>query len=188
MKPATKTRHALLASLLAGSTLVSTGCSSGGFPLASMNPFAKSAPTQVWTGIDRVDRCRQPTVPRINSTRWAPPPRVLGARPPMQWPVSSRAKSSRMKVRPTDPLSLSNTPSKSVGPEVFVANGQLWESTGDFGKAMESYTKALESAAKQRAGVDQHRSIAFPQREFQASDRVFSTSDFAESARCSTAQ
>jgi Tfp pilus assembly protein PilF len=44
----------------------------------------------------------------------------------------------------TDPLSLSNKP-KSVGPEVFVANGQLWESTGDYGKAMESYTKALEN-------------------------------------------
>ena len=31
-----------------------------------------------------------------------------------------------------------------VGPETFVANGQLWESTGDIDKAMESYTKALE--------------------------------------------
>ena len=44
----------------------------------------------------------------------------------------------------TDPLSLNNKPEK-VGAEVFVANGQLWESTGDLGKAMESYTKALES-------------------------------------------
>lgn len=44
----------------------------------------------------------------------------------------------------TDPLSLANKPAK-VGPEVFVANGQLWESTGELGKAMESYTKALES-------------------------------------------
>jgi Tfp pilus assembly protein PilF len=48
------------------------------------------------------------------------------------------------KISSTDPLSLGNRP-KKVGPEIFVANGQLWESTGDHGKAMESYTKALES-------------------------------------------
>ena len=44
----------------------------------------------------------------------------------------------------TDPLRLDNMPT-SIGPEVYVANGQLWESTGDFGKAMESYAKALGS-------------------------------------------
>ncbi len=43
-----------------------------------------------------------------------------------------------------DPLSLSNSP-KAVSPEVFVANGQLWETTGNLDKAMEQYVKALEA-------------------------------------------
>ena len=46
----------------------------------------------------------------------------------------------------SDPLSLSNKPAR-VGPEVYVANGRLWESTGDNTKAMESYSKALQSEA-----------------------------------------
>ena len=42
----------------------------------------------------------------------------------------------------TDPTSLAHK--AEVTPEVFVANGRLWESTGNFEKAMESYAKALE--------------------------------------------
>lgn len=42
-------------------------------------------------------------------------------------------------------------------PEVFVANGRLWESTGNFEKAMESYAKALE---KQPNDPDALASIA----------------------------
>ena len=41
-----------------------------------------------------------------------------------------------------DPLRLDRK--TEVGPEVYVANGRLWESTGNRQKAMESYTKALE--------------------------------------------
>ena len=47
----------------------------------------------------------------------------------------------------SDPLRLDNKPDQ-VDPEVFVANGQLWESTGDQAKAMESYTRALEGNPK----------------------------------------
>ncbi len=32
----------------------------------------------------------------------------------------------------------------SVGPEVWVANGQLNETKGDYAKALDNYTKALE--------------------------------------------
>ena len=42
-----------------------------------------------------------------------------------------------------DPTSLANMPS-SVGPEVWVANGQLNETKGDYTKALDNYTKALE--------------------------------------------
>lgn len=44
-----------------------------------------------------------------------------------------------------DPLALDNSPEK-LEPDVFVANGQLWESTGNLTKAMESYQKALSTS------------------------------------------
>lgn len=46
-----------------------------------------------------------------------------------------------------DPTSLANIP-KTLGPELYVANGQLYESRGDHTKALENYTKALESEPK----------------------------------------
>ena len=41
-----------------------------------------------------------------------------------------------------DPTSLANMPDK-LGPEIWVTNGQLYESQGKYAKAMENYTKAL---------------------------------------------
>lgn len=44
-----------------------------------------------------------------------------------------------------DPTSLANMPSpNSLGPEIWVTNGQLYESQGNFTKALDNYTKALE--------------------------------------------
>jgi Tfp pilus assembly protein PilF len=51
-------------------------------------------------------------------------------------PFSTAAKSD-------DPTSLSNMPT-SLGPEVWVANGQLAETQGNYTKALDNYTKALE--------------------------------------------
>lgn len=42
-----------------------------------------------------------------------------------------------------DPTRLSSP--ASVSPEVFVAQGALWETSGDFTKAMDSYTRALQT-------------------------------------------
>lgn len=144
VKPATKTRHALMASLLAGTTLVSTGCSSRGFSLASVNPFGKSTPTQSGPGLtESIASTTEGTKNQLSS---------VGNTAKSAWGKTTDAVAGVFKGNAvvddsstTDPLSLSNKP-KNVGPEVFVANGQLWESTGDFGKAMESYTKALESS------------------------------------------
>lgn len=41
-----------------------------------------------------------------------------------------------------DPTSLANMPEK-LGPEIWVTNGQLYESQGKYAKALENYTKAL---------------------------------------------
>lgn len=43
----------------------------------------------------------------------------------------------------SDPTSLANMPT-NLGPEIWVTNGQLFESQGQFAKALDNYTKALE--------------------------------------------
>ncbi len=141
--------------MIAGTTLVlSTGCSTGGMSLASMNPFAKSA-TTISDSTNTEPSVGSKITGSIAST-------AQGARNQFAT-VGTTAKSAAGKTKATftgfftksetnttsdidktDPLSLENKPT-SIGPEVFVANGQLWESTGNFPKAMESYTKALES-------------------------------------------
>lgn len=150
MKPTLQARKALLVSILAGSAVASTGCSSSGFTVASLNPFAKASPVS------------QPTPEKPGITESI----ASTATPAIGTPaksVSTSAKdffgkttgavtsvfkrdteniASANSVDKSDPLRLDNKPDK-VDPQVFVANGQLWESTGDFGKAMESYTKAL---------------------------------------------
>ncbi|MGI9470338.1 MAG: tetratricopeptide repeat protein [Rubripirellula sp.] len=138
MKPATKLRRALLATCVAGATLASTGCSSGGFSMASVNPFSKPTPNLNATpGI--TDSIASSTKSIGGSAKNA-----LTKTTDAFAGVFRRDDSLPTAETATDPLSLSNRPAK-VGPEVFVANGQLWESTGELGKAMESYTKALES-------------------------------------------
>ncbi len=147
VKTSTKARRAMLASLIAATTVMSTGCSSGGFSLASMNPFSKSNPAVTQPGP------AEKTTETIASTTNGARNQIttLGTTAKSALGKTTNAVASVFQRDPladegeaTDPLSLSHKP-KNIGPEVFVANGQLWESTGDFNKAMESYSKALEN-------------------------------------------
>lgn len=52
----------------------------------------------------------------------------------------------------SDPTSLSNMPS-NLGPEIWVTNGQLYESQGNFAKALDNYTKALELEPNNQAAL-----------------------------------
>ncbi|KAA5544704.1 tetratricopeptide repeat protein [Roseiconus nitratireducens] len=61
----------------------------------------------------------------------------------------------------TDPVSLAHK--AEVSPEVFVANGRLWESTGNFEKAMESYAKALEKRPNDPAALSNIARLHFRQ-------------------------
>jgi tetratricopeptide (TPR) repeat protein len=141
VKPMTTARQALLATVLASTTLVSTGCSSGGFTLASMNPFSKPTPL---AGTDsKPGKGLTESIASTTSTVGQTAKTALGKTTSAVAAVFKRNKDADNGAS-TDPLSLTSGP-KKVGPEVFVANGQLWESTGDHGKAMESYIKALES-------------------------------------------
>ncbi len=155
MKPAInqasiKARHAILASILAGTTVVSTGCSSGGFPMARMNPFARSAAADTGTSPTVRESIASTTTGAGNQVKAV----AVGTKNAVGRTATAMTSVFRRKADETaetldenDPLRLDNRPDK-VDPEVFVANGQLWESTGDLSKAMESYTKALESSPK----------------------------------------
>ncbi|MEM6469331.1 MAG: tetratricopeptide repeat protein [Planctomycetota bacterium] len=101
-----------------------TGCSSAGAKLASLNPFSKAEPSTLAT-------------PGSNSTT-----KVAG------WTSGEKRV---VAADETDPTSLAHN--AEVTAEVFCANGRLWESTGNFEKAMESYAKALEKEPNDPAAL-----------------------------------
>ncbi|MEM8667402.1 MAG: tetratricopeptide repeat protein [Planctomycetota bacterium] len=148
VKPANHVRRILLASLIAGTGTLSTGCTTSGFSMASLNPFSKSVATPgpgvQTTFTDSIANKTQGASNQVKS---------VGMTAESAWSKTKNAvagvfspKESAEGVAENDPLSLANMPT-NIGPEVYVAQGQLWESTGDFTKAMESYAKALENEA-----------------------------------------
>jgi tetratricopeptide (TPR) repeat protein len=134
---------ALAVSFFVGCVGSTTGCSSGvGTKMASLNPFSKS---QTNSGSSS------------GESSWLSGPKNVGssiaggakdAATKSQQTVAGwfgggdDSKKSIAKGDDTDPTSLAHK--GEVNAEVFVANGRLWESTGNFEKAMQSYAKALE--------------------------------------------
>jgi Flp pilus assembly protein TadD len=168
VKPATKARQAFLLALLAGSTIGLTGCSSGGFPLASMNPFSRStATTEAGPGA-KVANSFVSTSKNVGTASKNAVSKTTSAIAG----VFGRTPKEKVEVDPTDPLSLSNIPDK-VDPEVFVANGQLWESTGDLTKAMESYTKALEKSPNHGPALTSIARLHFRQGKYPEAVKYF---------------
>lgn len=83
-----------------------------------------------------------------------------------------------------DPLSLSNRPDR-VNAEVYIANGQLWESTGDFAKAMESYTRALESQPNHTPALASIARLHFRQQNYGEAAKFFQTAASTNPAEAS---
>ncbi|QDT01684.1 photosystem I assembly protein Ycf3 [Rubripirellula lacrimiformis] len=111
--------------------------------MASMNPFAKSTPAGAPpTATDSIASGSTNQVKAVTVSAKNAIGKTAGAVAGVFRRDKGDDKAPELDA--DDPLRLDNKPDK-VDPEVFVANGQLWESTGDFNKAMESYTKALES-------------------------------------------
>ncbi|EKJ99952.1 O-linked GlcNAc transferase [Rhodopirellula baltica SH28] len=143
-----KTRPAkreLVFSLVVGGclTLTSTGCATRSMSLASMNPFASKStatvsepnkgPSFIASAGDSVGKAAG-GVGTATKNAWG---KTTGT-------VAGWFNRGSSDVN-SDPLSLENEPGQ-LEPDVLVANGQLWESTGNLTKAMESYSKALEDA------------------------------------------
>ena len=144
----TKIRRVLYTGLVVGTTIASTGCTSGGFSLSSANPFSKQeAPVEKASGIsEAIASSAKGTKSQLAS---------FGGNAKKAFSKTTNAVTGVFRFGGddavaeeviSDPLSLSNKPAR-VDPEVYVANGRLWESTGDNTKAMESYGKALQSEA-----------------------------------------
>lgn len=148
MKLSTQARHVLLATALASPLFVfSTGCTGSGTPLASMNPFSSATPASgSQVGSEPAESIAAKASGTGNQFR------TLSTTAKSAYGKTKGAVAKLFGKEPApenagtadDPLRLDNQPN-SIGPEVFVANGQLWESTGNFTKAMESYTSALQS-------------------------------------------
>ena len=172
VKPATKARRVLLTTIIAGSTVLMTGCSSGGFSLASMNPFSKPSPSLGGPNPDLT----QAIASAESSTN---PLARMGAATKNAMGKTTSAVTGMFSGKPdqdsiaqSDPLSLGNKP-KAVDPAVFVANGQLWESSGDMNKAMESYTTALEQKPKDSPALISIARLHFRQNKFKEAADAF---------------
>lgn len=147
-------RRQLLATLLIGGavSLTSTGCAGRSMSLASMNPFQgtpdaaletespnrlASATSKVKSGTDKVASTTSKAASGAMSTSKNFVAKTSST-------IGSWFGREGEKADPEDPLAL-DSDSEQLQPDVFVANGQLWESTGNLTKAMESYAQALES-------------------------------------------
>ncbi|WP_372897333.1 tetratricopeptide repeat protein [Stieleria sp.] len=163
---------ALVASLVIGCAATTTGCSSSlGTRVASLNPFSS---TPASSSVEE------------SGSSWLSGPKTVGTS------LASGAKGAASKSRTTvaswfgrsdksdrdvtegdatDPTSL--THKAEVTPEVFVANGRLWESTGNYEKAMESYAKALEKRPNDAAALANIARLHFRQENHQKAAEYF---------------
>ncbi len=128
-------RRALLATFLMGSmVLTATGCTnSSGSRFASMNPFSKPKPTLSQPKPGVTESIAQGTKTMWKRSGEAVSGMFAGDK------TTDKEGDSKSDV---DPLRLDHK--SELSPEVLVANGRLWESTGNLQKAMENYTMALE--------------------------------------------
>ncbi len=127
-------RRRVLALLAAGILTTPVGCASRNLSVASLNPFAKSTPT---------------------ATTPEPEARLASSKTDDSAPKGTMSKLTGMFRRgdKADKIDGVVEGQPTVDPNVFVANGQLWESTGNAEKAKESYNKAIAADAKNSAAL-----------------------------------
>ena len=72
----------------------------------------------------------------------------------------------------SDPTSLANMPS-NLGPEIWVTNGQLYETQGKFAKAAENYQKALAVEPANQAALLSMARLHVRQQEYTEAEQMF---------------
>jgi Flp pilus assembly protein TadD len=173
-------RRSALAALIAGSAaLMTTGCTAGGMSLASLNPFSKASdpvaatPPASSTMTGKLAAMRQTATGQVSSVGMATKSAFTKTKNGITgiFGKKSTTDAEGNPIAADDPTRL-DTPA-NVGPDVFVAQGQLWETTGDFQKAMQSYTKALESEPKNAAALASVARLHFRQESYQPASDFF---------------
>ena len=133
-----------------------------------MNPFANSTPSATPGATQKMT---DTLAAAANSTRdglttfGASARTAMGKTTDAVASVFTRNEAGGEQLAEDDPLSLQYKPEK-VNANVFIANGQLWESTGDMNKAMESYQKALESEPDSAPALTSIARLNFRQGKF----------------------
>ena len=175
------TRRIALVAFLAGSTTLSaTGCTSGGMSMASLNPFKKStesvaaAPPASSTIPGKLAAMKQTATGQVSSVGMASKNAITKTKTGVTNFFTGKKTSTDAAGNPLasdDPTRLDSP--ANVGPDVFVAQGQLWETTGDFAKAMQSYTRALEAEPKNTAALASVARLHFRQENYQPAADFF---------------
>lgn len=180
-------RTALFAVICSMSSLALTsGCASSGSGLAAWNPFAKSTDTPIAAA-----PVTEPTPSGISGTMSNIAQGTRAQASSMGMAVKSAYGKSKdavtglftpgsdgetqtdgEKIADNDPLLLKNKPT-SVSPEVFVANGQLYESTGNYERALDNYSKALEKEPNNGPALASIARLHFRQERFEPAVEYF---------------
>ena len=122
----------LLALVAAGILTAPVGCASRNLSVASLNPFSK---------------------PAASTDSQAPEARLASAKSDSTNSASKNAISKFTGMFRRGDKEEANPAPEAVDPNVFVSNGQLWESTGNAQKAKESYVKAIEADPNHSAAL-----------------------------------
>lgn len=142
--------------------------------MASMNPFAKSSPSTFESTpmAESVASSESGAGSQVKAVAVSTKNAIGKTATAMTSVFRRKSEDAVETPDEVDPLRLDNKPDK-VNAEVFVANGQLWESTGDFGKAMESYTKALESTPNHPQALNNIARLHFTQGNLPQAAKTF---------------
>lgn len=165
-------KRALLRVLLLGVTTagVSAGCASMQAPTQW---FSKASPEGALNGGGQ-------TAPGFASSLTSAGQGISGQVKTMGTTMTSAmGKAKAMAIAPFsttpsngDPTSLANMPA-NLGPEIWVTNGQLYESQGKHAKAMENYAKALEIEPKNEAALLSIARLHARQQQFVEAEKYY---------------
>ncbi len=149
--------------------------------LASLNPFHKSAdtvaaapPATTAAATGKLAAMRQTATGQVSSMGMATKSAYTKTKNGVTGLFGGNKPTLDANGNPiaTDDPTRLDTPA-SVGPDVFVAQGQLWETTGDLPKAMQSYTRALETEPKNAAALASVARLHFRQEQYQPAAEYF---------------
>jgi len=171
-------RSALFAALLSLS-----GCATGSGGLASLNPFSKASPAGAAAehagpaepGV--VSRFAQGTRAQANSLSLAVKSGAVKTRDGVVGIFGGKKTSvvsgeTGEQVAANDPLRLDNTPD-SAAAEVLVANGQMWEASGNHARALENYSRALESEPENGPALASIARLHYRQQQYEQAAAYF---------------